>query len=226
MPNKSPHEVYPNLNEKRETIKKFREDAIQIGIDITGQKGCPVDLTDFILIGIIKRGIDLVEGFTILLDDWNLICAAPIIRLHLDNLLRLNYLSGLDDPGAVSQKLFSGKQFNEIQDKDGKHLTDKYLRKCAIEEFPWVNDIYTNTSKYIHLSDRHVFAPISHIEEENHQVYAIVGNRSMHAKENDFSSYYNVMIQISQGILKKLADIKEKKCDKSCMGEIISNQRI
>jgi hypothetical protein len=223
MPDKSPHKVYPYLNGKRETLTKFREEAIQIGMDITSQKGSTV--SNFVLIGIIKRSIDLVEGFIILLEDWNLICAAPIVRMQIDTLLRLNYLSDLDDPSEVFKSIFSGKQFNKIKDKKGKPLTDQHLREYAIEEFPWINDIYENTSKYIHLSGRHIFASICQIDEENHSVCFVVGNKSMHAKEKDLNSYYDVMIQISQGILKKLVKINGKKWDESEVGSVILNQR-
>lgn len=138
MLDKPPHEIYPILNEKRETLKKFRDEAIKIGMVIIGLKGTPVVNIEenFVLIGIINRSIDLIGGFLIVLDDWNLICSAPIVRLQLDNLLRLNYFSGLENLDEISKKLFSGEQFGKINDTEGKPLTDARLREYAKKNSP------------------------------------------------------------------------------------------
>lgn len=213
MPDKLPYEVYPSLNEKREILESFREEAIKTGREAISEIGCSRRVTDFVLMGFIKRSIDLVEGFTILLDDWNLVCAAPIVRMQLDSLLRLNYLSKLDNPYDISKRLFSGDQFDKIKDKDGKNLTDKYLREFAGKEFPWIADVYYETSKHIHFSNKHFFMSICNIDEEKHQIYIAIGNRSMHAKEEDCASYYNTMIKISENILTKVREIGAKRWD-------------
>jgi hypothetical protein len=210
MPDK-PHERYPNLNEKREILNHFRVNANQIGNTIIHRYTPTNPYEIFFLAGIINRSIDLVEGFNLLLEDWNLLCAIPIIRMQLDNLLRLNYLSKLENSDEIYElfkKVSSGEKFDKIKDNEGKNLNELRLRDYARKEFPWVDDIYKNTSKYVHFSDRHIFAPIIYLDEKNRMVYHAIGNKSTNAKEKDLASLYEVMIKISQCILGKLDKVK------------------
>lgn len=167
--------------------------------------------TDFVLLGIIHRSIKINEGFISLIDKWNLLCAAPMIRLQIDTLLRLSYLSTLEDREDISRRIFSGEPFNNIKGKDGKNLSDARLRKCATEAFPWINEIYKNASRFIHLSEKHIFASIIKINENDHTVYFDIGGESRNAKEEDITSYYDAMIRINKAILQLINSIYIKK---------------
>jgi hypothetical protein len=85
---KLPHEKFPKLKDKREKLDTYFDKLIKAGKDAVGNIN--MYMIDFFIIGVVKRSLDLVEGFILTIDNWNLICTAPIVRMHLDTLLRLN----------------------------------------------------------------------------------------------------------------------------------------
>lgn len=210
MSDKSPYEVYPSLIEKRKILEDYRENIILLGHSKIGQIGDRVSCTDFVLLGIIQRSIELTKGFIDLMDQWNLLCSAPLIRLQIDTLLRLAYLSSLDDPEEISKKIFNGEHINRIKDNEGKKLSDARLRDYARKSFHWIDEVYENTSKFIHFSDKHISSSILKINENDHIAYFVIGNGTKNAREEDIVFYYDVMIQINEGIYHLITDICNK----------------
>ena len=135
-----PYEIYPSLSEKRAVLENYRENLIQLGKSKMGQIGGGISKTDFVLLGIIQRSIELNKGFIALIDQWNLLCAAPVIRLQIDTLLRLKYMSTLEDSEEISSRLLNGESINRFKDKEGKNLSDARLRDYGRETFPWIDE--------------------------------------------------------------------------------------
>jgi hypothetical protein len=210
MSDEPPYEVYPSLIEKRKILEDYRENIILLGHSKIGQISDRFSYTDFVLLGIIQRSIELTKGFIDLMDQWNLLCSAPLIRLQIDTLLRLAYLSSLDDPEEISKKLFNGEQINRIKDNEGKKLSDARLRDYARKSFHWIDDVYENTSKFIHFSDKHIFSSILKINENEHIAYFVIGNGAKNVREEDIVFYYDVMIQINEGIYHLITEICNK----------------
>jgi hypothetical protein len=208
---KFPYEVYPSLIEKRKVLEDYRENIIRLGHSKMEKIGDSIDYTDFVLLGIIQRSIELTKGFINLMDQWNLLCAAPLIRLHLDTLLRLAYISSLNDPEDISKRIFYDERINNIRDGEGKKLNDARLRDYARKSFHWIDEVYMNTSKFIHFSDKHIFSSIIKMNEKDHVAYFVIGNGTKNAKEEDLLSYYDIMIQINTGILHLITEICNKK---------------
>jgi len=88
---KLPHEKFPELKGKKEKLDTYFDKLTKAGFDAVGN--ISMGMIDFFIIGVVKRSLDLVDGFVLTISNWNLISAAPIIRMHLDTLLRLNYIS-------------------------------------------------------------------------------------------------------------------------------------
>jgi hypothetical protein len=81
-------------------------------------------ISDFIIIGALKRTLALSDGFRGHIRNRNFTCAGALLRLQLDTALRL-YAANLS---ASSQKyaeaVFKGERVDRLKDKDGKRLTD------------------------------------------------------------------------------------------------------
>jgi hypothetical protein len=58
---------------------------------------CPADL---IVVGVVQRSLMLINGFLSLLRSGNYICAGAILRMQLDNILRL-YAASLFPSGRL-----------------------------------------------------------------------------------------------------------------------------
>jgi hypothetical protein len=226
MPEKMPPDICCNSKAERERLIKFCDDAIQIGVSYSGKAGGPIYRSNLILNGFIKRSVDLANGFIILMDAQNLLCAAPIIRMQIDTLLRVNYINFLIDPNDIFVRLISGEKFDRIRDDEGRLLKDFILRKHAKKEFPWIDEIYGNTSAFIHFSDKHIFSPICQLDKKNQIAYSIIGNQSHHVNDKFINLYYSTMNKISQCILEKMSAMKENEWNEPEIGKLIINKRI
>ncbi len=120
----------------------------------------PLFAVDLVLLSVLNRSLDLIAGFTVNYDRWNLTMAAPAVRMQVDNVLRLTLL--LKAPaGSVTDLLLAGTPLNRAPDplaKPGeKHkLTDQRLRDHARDMHPWLDLVYEKSSGWVHFSSVHV----------------------------------------------------------------------
>lgn len=120
----------------------------------------PLFPVDIVLLSVLNRSLDLVAGFTWAYDRWNLSTAAPVVRMQVDNVLRLALLAKAP-PGLVTDVLLSGKQLNKEWDPlatQGKKvkLTDQRLRDHARDRFAWLDLVYEKSSGWVHFSSVHI----------------------------------------------------------------------
>jgi hypothetical protein len=146
-------ELEHELRKLEATGKDFLEMGLRLGKAFGGAM-YPVDtLTNAVL----KRSLALTAGFCSLIRSKNYLCAASLVRLHLDSLLRLSAVWLVDKPHDLASAVWDGKQIRDLTDKGGKRLTDRYLVECLGKDEPWVERVYEATSGFIHLSKAHVF---------------------------------------------------------------------
>ena len=110
-----------------------------------------------------------------MIDGRNSLVASSIIRMQLDTVLRLYALFWVADPEDFAEKVFKGAPINKLKAKDGKLLSDKYLRDRLVPRYTWVSDVYKETSGYIHFSNRHMQAALRGIDGQDHHVQLQIG---------------------------------------------------
>jgi len=111
---------------------------------------------DLLMFAALNRSACLLRGFCDLLESRNFVCAAPLIRLQLDNCLRVMASSMVTDPHKFSRSVLEGTPIRQMTDRKGRNFTDQYLVKTLAADHPWIEDVYSATSSYIHLSERHM----------------------------------------------------------------------
>lgn len=112
---------------------------------------------DILAIAALNRSLCLSKAFDALIGQLNLLAAAPLLRLQLDNAMRLYAATLVEDPHVFATQVFKGSQIRKLKDKSNCYMTDNYLACQLSKLFPWVKDVYDNTSGYIHLSDKHIW---------------------------------------------------------------------
>ncbi len=80
---------------------------------------------DLFITALARRSYHLVDGFVALFDEWNVISAAPILRLQLDNLTRLSYVCRAPRADEVADAVIKGVEFRHMRDADGKTTTGR-----------------------------------------------------------------------------------------------------
>jgi hypothetical protein len=124
---------------------------------------------DFYFHGVYSRTLSLLEGFTVLLESKNFMAASHLVRPYLDNFLRLFAAWLVKNPNEFANEIMKGKKVEDFFDKDNEKqaLKDWYLRNKASESYPWITEVYKQTSGYIHFSSKHIYNPIVKVDAEN-----------------------------------------------------------
>jgi hypothetical protein len=112
---------------------------------------------DLLAVAVFKRSLSLIRGFILLIENENFICAIPLIRLQLDNVLRFYASFIVKEPHKFATDILDGLHIRNMKDIDGNKMTDRYLVEKMSKEFEWIKSIYEKTSGYIHLSNEHIF---------------------------------------------------------------------
>jgi len=158
----APFERYPNeLARQRVELGQLHDHHVPLASRFVGAGGALYTL-DLWIVGVAQRSFHLVEGFIQAFDDWNLIVAAPIVRMQIENLVRTAYVFQAPEPTALVVKLVSGEQLNRMpRPEPRKLLTDAYLVHRAGLLYSWLPPVYDASNEWVHVSDRHVFNAIN-----------------------------------------------------------------
>lgn len=195
----TPLDKYSSLKEQFNLLKKLRQTHIEIADEMVS---LGLWKTDIVIIAILRRSINLVAGFDSLIEHWNFTAAVPLIRLQLDNLLRLEYLRTLKNSEAFSNKIIKGISFRKLKDSQGKNLTDARLRDYARETYPQIDKFYEEASKFIHLSEKHILLSICAHDREAHTITFSIEEGDFNWGEIEINSFLTSMINITQSLLK------------------------
>src|SRR5262245_28325968 len=75
----------------------------------------------------LKRAIAVLAGFASLIEQHNMTCARPLLRVQIDNVLRFYAFSLVNDPQKMAREVLAGTHIRKIKDRDGQALADAYL---------------------------------------------------------------------------------------------------
>ncbi len=129
---------------------------------------------DLVIGAVMSRSYSLIDGFIFAFDTWNLIVAAPLLRMQLDSLTRLAYIATAPRADEVAEYVIGGGEFRKLKDAEGRRLTDARLIEHAEETHPWVKGVYHATSGWVHFSPAHVVANWQ-VDEDSERVANLSG---------------------------------------------------
>lgn len=90
--------------------------------------------------------------------SWNFLASAVLLRTHLKTALRFYAAWLVDNPNKFADDFLAGKEIGKMKDRNNQQLKDGYLRDRLAEKYPWVTEVYIQTSSFIHFSEFHVLA--------------------------------------------------------------------
>ncbi len=130
------------------------------------------------IFSIANRAIALNRGYHMLAKANNYVTAISLIRLQIDNCLRLYAMSLVEDPKDFYEKILGGSELRDLPDRDGKKMTDNYLVTKLDILYPKFKLLYKNTSGFIHFSNEHLFInnSVTDINEESFRLQTTIGD--------------------------------------------------
>jgi hypothetical protein len=150
---------------------------MEIGLYMARADGGTMYPIDTFALAVLHRSMSLIRGFCDSVRSENYLCAAPLVRLQLDNLLRMYALFIAHDPHEVAFRAFAGVPIRKQKDRAGNKMIDQYLVKKLSVDLPWVGRVYEETSGFIHLSEKHIFSTHGSIDRNKREVRICVSGR-------------------------------------------------
>jgi hypothetical protein len=164
-PNESPAQVDPTLALTRRRLLDQAEAHVQGVKDFMAVDEGNIYVIDMFLVGVANRSMYLITGFVDLFDQWNVFAAAPLVRLQVDSLLRVSYMTRAEGADTVAAQVLKGANFRSLRDASGHTLTDARLLALATPHHPWLKTVYAAGNDWIHLSTTQVLSPWEIAEE-------------------------------------------------------------
>lgn len=158
----------------------------------------PVDLY---LTAIAHRVLCLISGFCLMIENENFICAAPLVRLQLDNLLRLSAVWLVREPHDFCTQVLKGEQVRKIKDRNNEQMNDSYLVKQLSSKYPWVVRLYKETSGYVHFSNKHHANTVSRVLIDERSIELGIGVEDINVPPEVKEEAADAMNAISNAIL-------------------------
>ncbi|GAB4032824.1 hypothetical protein [Spirosoma gilvum] len=158
-------EVMQQKMDGLEQLKKLHIDRAYKMMNAYNRSLYPFDL---FAAAVYKRSMSLIDGFLKMIPS-NFICAAPLVRLQVDNLLRFYAAQRVSvDVHDFALEVMGGTAIKDMRDKDNpkQKLTDAYLVQLFKQIEPRIEPLYKSTSGYIHLSEKHFYNSFTFSDKE------------------------------------------------------------
>jgi hypothetical protein len=182
-------------------LKQINKLLLQLSADIMKAGNSTAYDFDFYILSTINRTISLNKAFSTLIKDKNSLTAISIVRLQLDNAIRLHAAKVASNPQDFLDHFFDEKPINQY--KDGKqNFSDKFLVTKLDEEVPGALALYEHLCNFIHFSNSHFQAAKTKSTNPSAMFTFVVGESDV-LNENEKNEYYDRMIRISNTIAKK-----------------------
>ena len=157
---------------------------------------------------VVHRAIELNRGFKTLTKDNNWITAINLLRLQADNCMRLFALSLVKDRLDFYNRIQNGEHIRNIDDAEGKRMTDFYLTQKLDTLFPGFRLLYENTSGFIHFSSEHMKLNTDIIDDGNDFIMKIRLAEITEFSVSKKVDYAFNMFQVSKELYKLLNGYK------------------
>lgn len=166
--------------------------------------------TDLYISAIINRAISFIRGFKLLATENNYISSVPIIRMQVDNCLRLYAGSIVSSPSEFFKEYLKGTHIRNLKDANGNKMTDFYLVDLLDKIFPGIQNLYNNTSGYVHLSNEHTFIQTEIIKDSGSRMETRIGFYDFYKIDEKVDFAYN-MFKASEFLLKLVSSWRIEK---------------
>ena len=190
------------VDSQLKSLEELSKDHLKIGLYMMQADFGALYGVDFIAIAVLHRSLGLIRGFCSAIRDDNYLCAAPLVRLQLDNLLRFYALFIVVDPHKTAIQIFAGKPLRKQVDKNGQKMLDYYLVDSLSKELPWVKSVYEATSGFIHFSEKHIYCSHGSAIEANRSFTMHISGKDISIPDTARLEAIAAMIEITNQVLR------------------------
>ena len=162
-------EYLQKIAPKVETLTTLSIEALSLCQGIIGKN---LTKEDFYFSASANRCINLITGFIDMLKTRNLTCAGVLLRMQMDNCIRTYAAFIAEDCDAVVDCIIQGGKVSNYKDKNGKKMSDGYLKDEISKMDSVFADVYDQASVYVHLSEKAFYQMVASCEDNKINLYA------------------------------------------------------
>ena len=162
-------EYLQKIAPKVETLTTLSIEALSLCQGIIGKN---LTKEDFYFSASANRCINLITGFIDMLKTRNLTCAGVLLRMQMDNCIRTYAAFIAEDCDAVVDCIIQGGKVSNYKDKNGKKMSDGYLKDEISKMDSVFADVYDQASGYVHLSEKAFYQMVASCEDNKINLYA------------------------------------------------------
>lgn len=163
-----------------EILRADELDILQIGKKLFSTPGAPFFPLDLLAYAALKRNLSTSSAIILLIEEFNLLSARSLLRVHIDTSLRFAAAWFVDKPHDFASAVHGGARIDKIKDRENQRLTDARLVDLLSPGHPWLPAVYENLSGYVHFSGSHVTSSITFINEETRAVSFQISKTDTH----------------------------------------------
>lgn len=153
---------------------------LEIGERLFGSPGAPFFPLDLLAYAALKRNLSTSGAIVLLVEEFNLVSARALLRVHIDTALRFAAAWFVDKPHDFASAVHGGARIDKMRDRQGKRLTDARLVELLAPGHTWLPAVYENLSGFVHFSRSHVAASIVSLNTETREVSFHFGKLDEH----------------------------------------------
>lgn len=201
------------VRESVSRLRAHRDRHYETGKALFGPSPGDIYELDFFFTGALKRSYCLLRGFCDLIESQNFVAAAPLIRLQLDNCFRTAAAGWAENPHLFASEVLGGTPIRNLKDNESKKMTDRHLIDRLAREWPWVKDIYSETSGFIHLSEKHIFNALTITSEERREAQITISDYDEFIPSNAYLVAVDAFARITDlflGFVNAYADVRRQ----------------
>ena len=144
-------------------IQQYKDEIAVLTDRIVGND---LEKDDFYFLAALDRAIHLIDGFLWMLEKRNITCAGALLRLQIDNCLRVYapYIAK-NREDVINTIIYEDKQLDRSPDNQGKRMNDGRLKNRLAEKYPEVKSVYEKCSGFIHLSDIAFYQTVNRMDQ-------------------------------------------------------------
>ena len=188
------------LLDNKQELEDLNKVLIEIATGIIKAGNFTAHNLDFYILSIINRTIALNKAFVLLLENENSLTAISIVRLQLDNAIRLYATKVVENGEDFLSHFLEGKPINKYKVNDQK-LTDNFLVTELNKEVPGSRDLYNYLCDYVHFSHKHFDATKEKPINEHALFRVAIGNFEV-LDDSQKVTFYENMVSISTTIIR------------------------
>lgn len=142
-------DYFEELDKKLCRFKSLRAEAVELSKGIIGDN---LLLEDQFFTSALGKIVDVLDGLSIMLRERNVSCSGVLLRVQLDNLMRVFAAFISEDRKKFISSFLEGTPINKLKDNDGRLMTDGQLRRRLTLYCPKIDKVYKEMSGFVHLS--------------------------------------------------------------------------